>query len=84
MDSSNDIPSLILTPISTMPPRKQLHALNEVLGKPIKSMSIYRILEIRSAIVDSLDPTLPIVTSALNLIDGQIALREVAAGEPWR
>jgi hypothetical protein len=84
MESSDDITSRILLPLSTLGPGKQNRALNELIGKPIKSMSIYRILEIRHAIVTSLDPDLPIVAAALNLIDGQVALREIAPGEGWR
>jgi hypothetical protein len=34
--------------------------------------------------VEALDPEVPIVAAALDLIDGQIALREIAAGASWR
>jgi hypothetical protein len=84
MEPNDDITSRILLPLSTLGPKKQNRALDELIGKPIKGMSIYRILEIRSAIATALDADLPIVNAALNLIDGQIALREIAPGEGWR
>ena len=55
-----------------------------MLAGPIKTLSIYRILEIRCAIVARLDPDQPAVAAALALIDGQIALREIAPEEGWR
>ena len=55
-----------------------------LLSKPIKTLSIYRVLEIRCAITTSGDLDAPGVAAALDLIDGQIALREIASGAPWR
>jgi hypothetical protein len=84
MDPCNDLTFRLLESLSQLSPDDQARALNELLGKPIKGMTIYRVLEIRCAIVEALDPEVPIVAAALDLIDGQIALREIAAGASWR
>ncbi len=84
MDPCNDLAFRLLESLSQLSPDDQARALNELLGKPIKGMTIYRVLEIRCAIVEALDPEVPIVAAALDLIDGQIALREIAAGASWR
>ena len=84
MDPCNDLTFRLLESLSQLTADDQTRALNELLGKPIKTMTIYRILEIRCAIAEALDPEIPIVAAALNLIDGQIALREIAGGAWWR
>lgn len=84
MDPCNDLAFRLLESLSQLTPDDQSRALNELLGKPIKAMTIYRVLEIRCAIAESLDPEIPIVAAALDLIDGQVALREIAGGAWWR
>jgi len=84
MDPCNDLTFRLLESLSQLTPDNQNRALNELLGKPIKEMTIYRVLEIRCAIAELLDPEIPIVAAALDLVDGQIALREIAAGAWWR
>jgi hypothetical protein len=84
MDSCNDITSRILELFSGFTPAEDASELNDMIAQPIKTLSIYRVLEIRCAITSTADLELPAVAAALNLIDGQIALREIAAGAPWR
>jgi hypothetical protein len=84
MDSSNDITIRIVESLSALAPDEPSPGLNAAIAKPLKSMSIYRILEIRCAIVSALDPDSPAVSAAIDLIDGQIALREIAGIAMWR
>ncbi len=84
MDSCNDITSRVLELLSGFAPAEDARALSNMIAQPIKTLSIYRVLEIRCAITAAADLELPAVAAALNLIDGQIALREIAAGAPWR
>lgn len=76
--------SEIIESLSGLPADAESGELDDLLARPIKSLSLYRILELRCAIIATLDREAPIVSAALNLLDGQIALREIAAGAPWR
>lgn len=84
MGSPNELTSHIVEALGAFASEEHPRVLNELIARAIKPMSIYQVLELRCAIKAALDPDIPIVAAALNLIDGQIALREIAAGEPWR
>jgi hypothetical protein len=84
MDPLNHISSRIVETLSTLAPDKPSLALNARIAQPLKRLSIYRILEIRCAIMSSLNPEVPSVAAVLDLIDGQIALREIAGDASWR
>lgn len=84
MDSPEDITSRILDSLGALSAEEQAEAIIAVISSAIKGMSIYRILEIRAEIVAELDPSLPVIDSALNLIDGQLAIREISGDELWR
>lgn len=84
MDSSQHFTSYVLESLSALAPEYQPHALNDLVARPIKTLSIFRILELRGAIVTHLDADSPQIAAALDLIDGQIILREIAGDDPWR
>ena len=84
MHSSNDINARIIQSLSVLAPDEPSPGLNARIAKPLKQMSVYRILELRCAIISALDPETPAISAALNLIDGQIALREIGGDETWR
>ncbi len=79
-----DLTSQILNSLSSLPAEDQAELILSVISAALKNMSIYRILEIRTEIAEELSPSLAIVRSALDLIDGHIALREIAEDEEWR
>lgn len=84
MDSENDITARILESLSSLSADEQNEAILAVISAAIKSMSIYRILEVRAEIIAELDGGLPVVRATLDMIDGQIALRDIAGDDRWR
>jgi hypothetical protein len=84
MHSSNDITARIIQSLSVLSPDEPSPGLNARIAKPLKGMSVYRILEIRCGIVSALNPESPAISAALNIIDGQLALREIAGDAEWR
>ena len=84
MHFSDDITARILASLATLPSHEQAEAMTALIGAAIKTMSIYRILEIRQEILTELDVEIPIVRSAIDLIDGQLALREIGGSQDWR
>ncbi len=63
---------------------QQADAIGALIGSVIKEMPRDRILEIRAEIADELDERIPVVSATLDLIDGQLALRDIAGEENWR
>ncbi len=84
MDSNDDLTSQILNSLNALPAADQADVILAVISVALKSMSIYRILEIRAEIAKELNPSVSLVQSTLNLIDGQIALREIGGAADWR
>jgi len=84
MNSNEDLTSQILNSLNALPAADQAEVILAVISAALKSMSIFRMLEIRAEIAAELNPSMPLVRSALELIDGQVALREIAGDEPWR
>lgn len=84
MDTHDDLTTRILTALSDLPTEDQTEIILAVISAALKNMSIYRILEVRAEIAVELVPSVPLVATALELIDGQIALREIAGEERWR
>lgn len=84
MNSSNNFTIRVLDALAALAPEEQPRALRELIALPIKTLSIYRVLELRCAISSGLDTEDPVVAAALDLIDGQIALRDIAGNETWR
>lgn len=83
MDPNEEIASRILASIAALPAEEQAAAIHSLIGSALKQMQPETILEMREEITSQFDEGLAIVRSTLDLIDGQLALREIAGGE-WR
>lgn len=84
MDSQDDMTSRILASLAALPPHEQADAITALIASVIKEMPRDRILEIRYEIACDLDESIPVVQATLDLIDGQLALRDIAGLEHWR
>ena len=84
MEHEDDMTSRILASLAALPLHEQADAISALIGSVIKEMPRDRILEIRFEITCELDERIPVVQSTLDLIDGQLALREIAGGSDWR
>jgi hypothetical protein len=84
MDSPNDIASRIMAAIAALPPQEQADAIHSLIGGLLKQMPIEGILQMREEISSQFEEEVPIVNSTLDLIDGQLALREIAGDDFWR
>jgi hypothetical protein len=84
MGSNDDIASRILASIAALPLHEQTDAIHALIGSALKQMPIETIHEIRAEIVGQFAEEIPIVRSTLDLIDGQLALREIAGSSIWR
>src|ERR1041385_3602620 len=78
MDSPNDIASRIMAAIAALPPPEQADAIHSLIGGLLKQMPVEGILQMREEISSQFEEDVPIVNSTLDLIDGQLALREIA------
>ena len=84
MGPEDNMASRILASISSLPPHEQAQAIHALIGGALKQMPLEAIHEIRSEILDQFSDEIPIVQSTLDLIDGQLALREIAGSAVWR
>lgn len=75
--NNDDIANRILASIAALPLHEQVDAIHALIGSALKEMPTAVVLEIRKEITDQFDPSIPLVESTLNLIDGQLALREM-------
>lgn len=80
----DNLTARILSSLARLPADEQAEAVLTLIGATVKTMSVFRLLEIRQEIREELDLELPVVQAALNVIDGQLALREMAGEEDWR
>ncbi len=71
--------------IAALPPEEQTDALHAVLSGLIKQMPLKSLLEMRAEIAARFeDDDIEIVYSTLDMIDGQVALREIGGRAGWR
>lgn len=84
MDQHDDITSRILATIAALPLHEQADAIHALIGSALKQMPLTNILEIREEITSQFPDDIPIVQSTLDLIDGQLALREISGADAWR
>ena len=84
MGSNDDIASRIIASIAALPLHEQTDAIHALISGALKQMSLETIYAIRAEISDQFRNEIPIVRSTLNLIDGQLALREIAGSSIWR
>ncbi len=84
MNTDDQLTSDILAALSCLPFEKQAEAMREAISRALKHMSTARLLAIRRRITAELDETIPAVRITLEMIEGQLALREIAEGAVWR
>ena len=84
MGANDDIASRIIATIAALPVHEQTDAIHALISGALKQMPLETIYEIRAEISDQFRNEIPIVRSTLNLIDGQLALREIAGTSIWR
>lgn len=84
MGPNDDIASRILASIAALPLHEQADAIHALIGSALKQMPLETIYEIRAEIKGQFSDDIPIVRSTLDLIDGQLALREIAGAAIWR
>jgi hypothetical protein len=85
MNWDEDIASRLMAAISSLPPEEQADAVHAVLSGVIKQMPLAALFDVRAEIAQMFeDEQLDIVRTTLDMIDGQIALREIGGNAKWR
>lgn len=84
MNTDDQLTSDILAALACLPFEKQAEGMRAALSRALKHMSTARLVEIRRRIAAELDESIPAIRITLELIEGQIALREIANGAFWR
>ena len=84
MRPNDDIAARILASIAALPLHEQADAIHALIGSALKQMPLEAVYEIRMEILSQFSDDIPIVQSTLDLIDGQLALREIAGAAIWR
>ena len=70
--------------ISALPKEERANAIQTILSERLEDRSVESILEMRDEVAQQFDAGIPIIPSALDLIDGQLAWREIAGAACWR
>jgi hypothetical protein len=84
MDRDDQLTSDILAALACQPFEKQAEAMSVAISAALKYMSSGRLRIARERIRFDLDESLPAVRHIVEMIDGQLALREIAGGAYWR
>jgi hypothetical protein len=84
MRPNDDLSARILASIAALPLHEQAEAIHALVGAALKQMPLEAIHAIREEITDQFPEVIPLVRSTLDLIDGQLALREIAGSAIWR
>ncbi len=85
MNWDDDIASRLMAAIAALPPEEQTDAVHAVLSGVIKQMPLEALMGVRSEIAQMFeDEQLDIVETTLDMIDGQLALREISGSDAWR
>jgi hypothetical protein len=84
MEPHDDIASRLLASIAALPLHEQADAIHALISGALKQMPVESIFEIRAEIEAQFPEEIPIVSSTLDLINGQLALREIAGAAFWR
>ena len=84
MDHDDQLTSDILAALACLPFDKQAEGMRSAISRALKHMSSTRLHEVRRRISSELDVNIPAVDATLDVIDGQMALREIAEGAYWR
>jgi hypothetical protein len=84
MDPHDADTTRILCSLAVLPECEQAEDIRRSIGKAIKQMPIYRVLELRERLWVEFDCENPTMRATLEMIDGQVALREIAGRAGWR
>jgi hypothetical protein len=84
MGPNDEIAQRILASIAGLPLEEQTDAIHALISGALKQMPVATILDIRAEIAGQFVDDIPIVRSTLDLIDGQLALREIGGASFWR
>lgn len=84
MDTDDQMTSDMLAALACLPFEKQAEGMREAVSHALKHMSTWRLREVRRRIDCELDDSIPAVRATIEIIDGQLALREIAEGAFWR
>lgn len=84
MDADDQLTSDILAALSCLPFEKQAEGMRTAVSTALKHLSTQRLLATKRRISLELDERVPAVRITLELIEGQLALREIAGGAYWR
>ena len=82
-DSADDFTTRLLTALSALPPEQQQEAIYQIIGEALKLMPVETIRELREESLREFadHATNPVVSNAIEMIDGHLALREIMSQE---
>jgi hypothetical protein len=84
MDTDDQLTSDMLAALACLPFENQAEGMREAVSVTLKHLSTWRLHEVQRRIETELDDSIPAVRSTLEIIEGQLALREIAEGSFWR
>jgi len=84
MDPDDQLTSDILAALACLPFEQQADAMRKAICRSLKHMSSTRLREVKRRIDTELDNDIPSVQATQQIIEGQLALREIAEGAFWR
>ncbi len=84
MDADDQLTSDLLAALACLPFESQAKGVRVAVSDSLKYMSTFRLREIHHRISTELDESVPAVRMTLEIVEGQLALREIAAGAYWR
>jgi hypothetical protein len=80
----NNFAARTMPAISALPKEERANAIQTILSERLEDRSVASILEMRDEVAQQFGAGIPIIPSALDLIDGQLAWREITGAACWR
>ena len=84
MNYPNEFAARLMAAISALPVEERADAIHALLSDMLKHMPRENIVQMRAEVMEQFDDEIPIIRSTIDLIDGQLALREIAGSAYWR
>lgn len=84
MNFPNEFAARLMAAISALPVEERADAIHALLSDMLKQMPRSSIVQMREEVLEQFDEEIPIIRSTLDLMDGQLALREIAGSAYWR
>ncbi len=84
MNFPNEFAARLMAAISALPVEERADAIHALLSDMLKHMSKESIRQMRLEVLEQFDEEIPLISSTLDLMDGQLALREIAGSSYWR